>query len=91
MENNVVLNLDDTPVRFTPDGKVFIIDAITALTENTNKRNAEGIWKSLSTENPEVMDLCEDFHFTKENPLPVADSNAWDKIQLLLFDHMMEM
>lgn len=91
MENNVVLNLDDTPVRFTPEGKVFIIDAIIALAEITDTKNAEGIWKSLRAENPEIMDLCEDFQFQKENPFPVADSDAWEKIQLLLFDHMMEM
>lgn len=90
MENNVVLNLDDTPIRFTPDGKIFIIDAITALAETKNAENAEGIWKSLSSENPEVIDLCEDFHFQKENSFPVADGDAWEKIQLLLFEHMME-
>jgi hypothetical protein len=34
MEQNLVVNFDSDPVRFTPDGKVSVLDAIGALTHS---------------------------------------------------------
>jgi hypothetical protein len=87
MKNNLSITLDDNAIRFTPDGKVFILDAIRALSNNDR---AKSIWNELKELKPEIKNLFENFPVKKNESVPVADSSGWDKIQGILFDHMLE-
>jgi hypothetical protein len=49
------MKLNGDRIRFTPDGKVAVVDAIKALSA---KAGAEGIWRSLKEECPKFKDLC---------------------------------
>jgi hypothetical protein len=69
-------------VRFTPDGKVAIIDAIRAVT-NTNRPSV--IWETLQRNHPEVLSFCEDYPFQKNDHSPVVNSMGWEAIMPLLF------
>ena len=82
------IKLDDTPVRFTSDGKLYIVDAIAALT--MPHHSADDLWKSLKTEKPQVKDFI-DYEYAKDaKPLPITDSEGWDHIQDHLFDYLIE-
>jgi hypothetical protein len=82
MEEPFTMHLDDIPVRFTPDGKVFIIDAIKATMQSNHAR---AIWEAFTSDHPEVLTYCEDHSFRGEDPVPVADSTGWEMIMTLLF------
>jgi hypothetical protein len=87
MEEPFTMHLDDMPVRFTPDGKVFIIDAIKA-TMQSNK--ARAIWETLKSDHPEVLAYYEDYPTQGKTPLPVADSTGWEMIMTLLFADLVD-
>jgi len=83
--DTINLALDQHPIRFTPDGKVAVMDAIRALSDLTDSGR---IWHSLSQTHPEIISLCDTYHFIHTEPTPVADSEVWDTIQGLLFDYL---
>ena len=62
MEQTLIVSLDSEPLRFTPDGKVSIVDAIRAV---TNSNRPYSIWKNLKAEHPEIFIYCEDYSFLR--------------------------
>ena len=87
MEDVTIVHLDEDPVRFTPDGKVSVIDAIGAL---SNSHQAYAIWKDLKSENPDVLDKCEEYAFEEGARLPVAGTEGWERILQLLPSYLLE-
>ncbi|MGB5985089.1 MAG: hypothetical protein WBG37_07270 [Desulfobacterales bacterium] len=87
MGRSVTLQLIDNPVRFTPDGKVAVVDAIAALSE---AECPERIWEELKRSHPQLDGLCGDYTFRKEEQVPVAGSEAWLAIESKLLDHLLE-
>jgi len=83
----VTLNLDNNPIRFTPDGKVSVIDAIQAV---SNSNRARPIWESLKREHPDILLHCEDYSFQREAPTPVVTSDGWERVFILLPDYLLE-
>ena len=83
----MTLNLDNNPIRFTPDGKVSVIDAIQAV---SNSNRARPIWESLKREHPDILLHCEDYSFQREAPTPVVTSDGWERVFILLPDHLLE-
>ncbi|RJQ86157.1 MAG: hypothetical protein C4519_02290 [Desulfobacteraceae bacterium] len=81
------LALDQHAIRFTPDGKIAVIDAITALSDLTD---AKHIWRGLSQNHPEIITLCDTYHFKKAESTPVANVENWEKIQGFLFEYLIE-
>ncbi|MBW1990368.1 MAG: hypothetical protein JRI97_12605 [Deltaproteobacteria bacterium] len=81
------LTLDNQAVRFTPDGKIAVLDAIRAVAQSDN---AERMLENLKTKYPEIMALCEGCHFQGEGANLVADSSGWEMISMLLLDHLMD-
>jgi hypothetical protein len=81
MDKALVVNLDTEPVRFTPDGKVSVVDAIRAVS-NSNRPRA--IWENLKVEHPEILTYCEDYPFQGEKSVLVANSKGWERISMLL-------
>ena len=87
MLNALVLYLEENSVRFTPKGEIAVIDAIKAL---SGSDTAEEIWQKLKDENPEILSHCRRFHFSKNKSTMVADSLAWEQIEALLFDYILD-
>ncbi len=83
----IQFKLDQHPIRFTPDGKIAVIDAIQALGEFPNSRR---VWKKLANSHPEILSLCDIYHFKSAEPTPVADGEGWEAIQGHLFDYIVE-
>jgi len=82
MENSHIMQIDNMPVRFTPDGKVAVIDAIKAVA-NTDRPHS--IWETLQRNHPEILSFCEDYPFQENDHSPVVNSMGWDVIMPLLF------
>ena len=87
MHECVTLRLEDDTVRFTPDGRIAVVDAIGALSE---AECPDCIWKDLIDKHPTVMALCGDYTFPQEETVPVAGSDAWEIIQTALLDHLID-
>jgi len=85
MEQALIVNLDSVPLRFTPDGKVSVIDAIRAV---SNSKRPSSIWANLRVEHPEILIYCEDYSFQGEGPIPVIDSKGWERVWMLLPDFL---
>ena len=71
-------------VRFTPDGKIVIVDAIASL---TSFHDPADLWERIRTEHPETAEMCEDYAFTGEN-LSVIDGEGWEQIIELLPEYL---
>jgi hypothetical protein len=82
MRNNVILFVDDNEIRFTVDGKVSVLDAISALVKTGDPLS---IWKTITNAHPEILSFCDDYYFEKE-AMSMVNSEGWEKIGLLLFD-----
>jgi hypothetical protein len=81
MEDTLIVNLDDQPIRFTPDGKISIVDAIKALSKSDRPQS---IWEDLKTEHPEILPHCEDYSFPKDGSTEVVDSEGWELVWIFL-------
>ena len=82
-----MMKLDGDRVRFTPDGKVAVVDAIKALIA---VEGAERIWQSLKNERPEFKDLCERYNFQEDKIDSVVDGESWGKIEDALLDYIVD-
>jgi predicted HAD superfamily phosphohydrolase len=85
MEKDVIMDLDNVAVRFTPEDKISVIDAIRAV---GGSEHAWTVWEKLKMEQPEVLDHCEDYSFQMQDPVPVVNSEGWDKISSVLFGYL---
>lgn len=85
MEQALIVNLDSVPLRFTPDGKVSVIDAIRAVSSSDSPYY---IWENLKAEHPEILIYCKDYSFQGEGPVPVIDSKGWERVWMLLPDYL---
>jgi hypothetical protein len=81
------MKLDGDRVRFTPDGKIAVVDAIRALSA---RDGAERIWKSLKEERPEFKDLCQVYHFQDGKMDSVVDGEGWEKIEDALMNYILD-
>jgi hypothetical protein len=81
MEQGLVADLGTGQVRFTPDGRVLVLDAIRMV---TGSKCPGLLWEKLSSEHPEVLKHCEEYRFLGEGPISVVDSEGWEMILALL-------
>ncbi|WP_373499855.1 hypothetical protein [Desulfococcus sp.] len=86
--------LEDTPVRFTDDGHMFVVDAIAVVSEafidGADMRQAGSLWEELVRRNPELLAYCREFEGGGDGVVPVVDSDGWDKIHEKLFERLLE-
>ena len=87
MEEVTTVHLDDNPVRFTPDGRIAVIDAIGAL---SNSDQPDAIWKEMKAGNPELLEKCEEYAFEEGDRHPVAGTEGWERILLLLPSYLLK-
>jgi hypothetical protein len=81
------VDLDGNKIRFTPEGKVSVLDAIQALTD---RHQPETIWFDLLRDNPGIDNLCEDYRFSDMVPSAVVDGEGWSIIEDLLMVYILE-
>ena len=87
MKTHITLRVDDFTVKFTPDGKVCVLDAIETLMASDE---APRIWNLLVQEHPEIADLCEYYYFQKSRPECVVDSESWVQIEDSLLNYLLD-
>jgi hypothetical protein len=73
MDEFSTVNFETYPIRFTPKGKICVIDAMKLLC-NTNRPFS--LWKRLITDHPEILANCEDYPFQQGEPLPVVNGKG---------------
>lgn len=77
--------LEEDLIRFTPDGKIAIIDAIQAL---CGTGSAETYWENLILENPEIIEYCDYHRFPGSRKTLVTDGRGWEKVESILFERI---
>jgi hypothetical protein len=77
--------LEEDLIRFTPDGKIAVIDAIQAL---CGTDRAETYWEEIVCENPEIMEYCKYHRFPGRRKTPVTDGRGWEKVETILFERV---
>ena len=85
MAKTYLLDLGGTDIRFTPEGKVAVVDAIEALCAG---RKSEQIWRDMVAAHPEIDALCETYRFAGASPAKVVDAPGWSVIEDLLPAHV---
>ncbi len=84
----VNLTLDQDEIRFTPEGKIAVIDAIEAL---TGASDGFSVWQDMIDGNPELNAWCDTYHFPKAESTLVVGRKGWEKVEALLFDYIVSM
>ena len=87
MSECISLQLDKDRVRFTPDGKVVVVDAIAAL---LGEQRPDGVWKQAESQLPGIELSHEEHDFGGSTSFQVTDSQGWEIIESELFDYMMD-
>jgi hypothetical protein len=81
MAKTYLVDLGGTDIRFTPEGKVSVVDAIQALCA---AKRPEQVWRDLVKAHPEIGTLCETYRFADADPAVVVDAPGWSLIEDLL-------
>jgi hypothetical protein len=87
MKPFVTVQLEDDAIRFTPDGRIAIVDAIRALSDSDCPCC---IWEDLINNHPQLSDMCSKYTFQGDESVAVANSENWNVIQSLLLEQLME-
>jgi hypothetical protein len=74
-------------VRFTPGGKIVVVDAIGAL---LGEQRPESVWKRLKAKRPSLHGLFEEHDFGGSTRHQVTDSHGWEVIESELFDYLVD-
>jgi len=87
MSQEIEFRIGDSRVRFTPDGRVVVVDAIDALSDSICPTC---VWEDLKRQHHRQAELCSTYQFGGEEALCVVDSEAWDVIEQVLLDYTLE-
>jgi len=82
MNDQIIVAIDDQDIRFTPDGKVAVLDVISVLSEASS---AEQVWAEFKQENPGIE--CTEYTFAGGENLCVIDREAMEQVQDWLFGY----
>lgn len=85
MNGQIVVAIDDKDIRFTHDGKVAVLDVISALSESSS---AERIWEEFKRNNPGIE--CTEYPFADGENLCVVDRETMEQVQDWLFGFILE-
>ncbi|MDA8140890.1 MAG: hypothetical protein M0036_19755 [Desulfobacteraceae bacterium] len=87
MYDPVTVIIDEDPIKFTPDGRIDVLDAIASLGA---EHDTQGLWRRLILLHPELSKVCGRYVFANQSPALVADAEGWEKIQAALFEFLIE-
>ena len=83
----VELPLGDISVRFTSDGRVFIEDAIKALTGEQEHEPAL-VWNRMKKDHPYILSHCGSYITKEGDSIQTVDTEGMDKIFMLLLEYI---
>jgi hypothetical protein len=81
------MKLDGDRVRFTPDGKIAVVDAFQALGA---RGEAERIWERLKEEHPDFNDFCQGYSFQEDKIDSVVDGEGWEEIEDAFLEYILD-
>ena len=84
MDKMITLEMDGESIRFTEDGKMAVIDAISVLSSD---ESPACILEKLKQKNPKLETDLETLTYKGES-VAVADSQSWEIIQTLLLEYL---
>ena len=85
MFDPVTVIIDQDMIKFTPDGKIAVLDAIASL---GTEQDTPALWRHLLALHPDLNGVCESYSFSNQAPVLVANGDGWEKIQSALFDFL---
>ena len=83
----VELPLGDILVRFTSDGRVFIEDAIKALTSE-QAHEPVSVWNRMKKDHPGILSHCGSYTTKEGDSIQTVDTEGMDKIFMLLLEYI---
>lgn len=87
MSGSIKLMLGDDSIRFTPDGMVFIEDAIKVLISE-NDTGTIFVWKKMQKDHPGILDHCGSYVSNSGDLIQTIDIDGLDEIFRLLPEYM---
>ena len=87
MEPNLVVHFDGDPVRFTPDGRLSVLDAIEAL---VHSECPASLWDDVKREHPEISSYCGTYSFQDGQSLPVVNNEGWSILSIVLLGYLFD-
>jgi hypothetical protein len=87
MSREYSMSLDGDRVRFTPDGRVVVTDAIELLCAG---QPAARTWRRLKRRHPKLLSHCSDYRFPKAGRLQVVNREGFEQIETHLMDLLLE-
>ena len=85
MGNEKVIDVEGELVRFTPNGRMFVLDAISLLGSCDTPHI---IWDRMKSEHPDILKYCEDYDAKNGEPMPVVAVDGWERVLMLLPDYL---
>ena len=85
MEPSLIIDIGDAAVRFTPDGRVFVLDAIELMCVCDRSHD---IWERMKMEHPDILKYCEDYGTPQGDSVFVTTIEGWEKIWMLLPEYL---
>jgi len=77
MDEFSTVHFETYPIRFTPKGKVCVIDIIKVLCK-TNQPYS--LWEKIKTDHPEILADCEHYPFEQGELLPAVCGTGWEQV-----------
>ena len=87
MVAHIELTFGDESVRFTPDGMIFIEDAIRALS-GVPDRIPDAVWKKMKSDYPGILTHCSEYLTNEGSLIPTIDLEGLDEIFKLLPEYI---
>ena len=87
MEISIELPIGDEFVRFTPDGMVFIEDAIKVLS-GVPFRKSDAVWEKMKNDYPGILTHCSEYLTNEGFRTPITDLEGLDEIFKLLPEYI---
>ena len=85
MEKPIEVKMGDNLVRFSSDGKVFVIDAINLMIPDNESQN---VWKMIKKDYPAILALCEPYRTDKGESILIVNTEGLEKILSLLPEYL---
>jgi hypothetical protein len=85
VSEHLTVVIDDQGIRFTPDGRIAVLDAINAL---SGRMPAESIWQDFRRDNPDIV--CTEYTFPGNETLCVIDRRTMARVEVWLFAYTVE-
>lgn len=85
MDEQIEINMGNDPVRFTCDGKIFIMDAIRIIVP---EKELDSFWNRLKEDYPDIIPNTESWITEEGESLPVVNIEGWNRILDVLPEYL---